>query len=329
MDTTKTSEKDSLNGWLSVFKSQASKALMLAIILLIIMGSLRPDQSLGLYPNEYWALKSKWHHCADMVFAGDSRVLIGLSPAELNKSFENERIYNYGFGGTWFSEKYLDAVEKVLDPQSNNKTIILAITPHALTERFNDAGNFFETHRLSEQDKFMHIHFARIMYFFEPLSFKEALEGLIPTVADSHTTRTYYKDGWISMHKEPIQAKREVKRYRGFYTKRIVIPENVSRVLKYVADWKNQGIKVVGFLFPTCKQMYELENKISGFNEKEFIRRFEEAGGNWINVDQTAYTSFDGSHLQQESAERFSNDFVKLFNKAMNGQINQLTKKNQ
>jgi len=309
------------------FKRANLQDVILAIILLIIMGSLRPDQPLGLCPNKYWALKSEYHHCADMVLAGDSRVLIGLSPAELNKGFKNKRIYNYGFAAAWFSEEYLDAIENVLDPKGKDKIIILAITPHALTERKEGAGNFFEADNLSEWNKFMNIHFPKIMNFFEPLSLKDALEGLIPSIAKSHTTKTYYKNGWLSIHREPIQTKRELKRYRGFYNERLVIQENVERVLKYVVEWKNKGIKVFGLVFPTCKQMYELENEISGFNEKEFISLFKEVGGCWIDVDQTAYTSYDGCHLQLEAAVKFSNDFAELLNKAWNDQTNPLTKK--
>jgi hypothetical protein len=291
------------------------------------MGSLRPEQSSGLFPDQYWALKSRWRNCADIVLAGDSRVLIGLSPVEMNKTLKNKRIYNYGFGDTWFSGKYLEAVENVLDHNSNDKTIILAITPHSLTKRYDNTGNFFEKLGLSEQEKFMHIHFGRIMHFFEPLSFKEALEGLIPAMADSHTIRKYYRDGWISVHKEPAEETRESKRYRGFYTERTVSSENISLLMQYIAEWKSRDIKVFGLLFPTCKPMYELENQLSGFNEKEFISQFERAGGKWIYVNQTACTSFDGSHLQQESAERFSNDFTELLYKVWNDQPSRLTKK--
>lgn len=319
MDTTKISEKDSLKKWLNILKGQTSRTIILAIILLITMGSLRPDESSGLFPDQYSALKSRWRHCADIVLAGDSRVLIGLSPAEMSKTFKNKRIYNYGFDSAWFSEEYLKAVEDVLDPQSSERMIILAITPHSLTSRRDGKSDKpFEVPVLSRQDELFNRYLARIMHFFQPLSFKNALEGLIPAIADSHTTRKYYEDGWISVQREPINESRNSKRYRSYYTDRTVAEKNISSLLKCITDWQSRGIKVVGVLFPTCKEMYELENQISGFDEKEFASRFEQAGGKWISVDQTKYVSYDGSHLQKDSAVRFSNDFARFLYEAQN-----------
>ena len=56
--------------------------------------------------------------------------------------------------------------------------------------------------------------------------------------------------------------------------------------------------------------MVELEKELSGFNQAEFVDAFKEAGGIWIDIDPTAYDSFDGSHLQSQSALELSRDLA-------------------
>ena len=84
----------------------------------------------------------------------------------------------------------------------------------------------------------------------------------------------------------------------------------IENLMKFTSRWTKSEIRVYGFLVPTCKQMVEIENELSGFNQAEFIAAFKKAGGIWIEFDPTAYDSFDGSHLQSESALEFSHDLA-------------------
>ncbi len=302
--------KKTLSKFRYLWSDRTVRTLILTVILIAIMGLSRPDRDHGLYPSEYWARKAGWEQCADMVLAGDSRVLSALSPIEMQRYFPGTRIYNYGFGGAWFSKQYMDKVEELLDAKVENKTIIMGISPHSLTKRPAETGNFYEIHSMSNRDRFMHIHFAALMRFFDPLSFSAAIDGTFPSLAESHTERTFFADGWIAVHKEPSSKKHAIRKYAGFYEERVVDPCNIENIVKYVKKWTSQRIKVYGFIPPTCPEMYELEAAVSGLDEQYFINRFETAGGIWINIDPAAYHSFDGSHLQDDAALQLTRDFV-------------------
>ena len=57
--------------------------------------------------------------------------------------------------------------------------------------------------------------------------------------------------------------------------------------------------------------MVELENRVSGFDEPAFAAAFQAAGGLWIHdLDQAAYLSFDGSHLDETAARQLSRDLA-------------------
>ncbi len=303
--------KNIANALKFLFIDRTARTLLLAVLLMAIMGSSRPVKSHGLYFSEYWAIKGSWNKCADMVLAGDSRTLAGLSPHEMNKYFPGARIYNYGFGAAWFSSEYMDKVESLLDPNSKNKMIIMGISPHSLTKRDPDTGDFFGIYSLSNRDRFISIHLAALINFFDPLSFKDALKGIFPSLAENHTERTMHADGWIAAHREPASIKHAVKQYAEFYKQRLVDPCNVANVYRHVRKWSNSGIRVYGFIPPTCKEMYELEIAKSGLDKERFIKGFEASGGAWIETDPAAYPSFDGSHLQDDSAIQLTNDLCK------------------
>ena len=299
-------EKPEAISWRQVLKDRTYRTIALSLLLIIGMGLMRPDKPAGMYPKKYWAKKIGWRHCADAVLTGDSRTLMSLSPAEMRKVLDYDRILNFGFGANWYARKYLETVEEVLDPKSNNKAVMMGITPHSLTYRTRGIGHFLNFIQVSKQDIYFDVHLAALLNFLDPMSFHDAYQGLFPSLAPTHTRKEFFADGWVSVHKEPTGKRREVKRYQGIFKKRQVSQETIDILLEFVTKWSNSGIKVYGFKLPTCKEMVELENNVSGFNQSEFVEAFERAGGVWIPVNEDGYDSFDGSHLQDIGALEFS-----------------------
>lgn len=286
------------------------KTLIVSVLLIVGMGMLRPDKPVGMYPNQYWATKIRWRHCADVVLTGDSRTLMALSPAEMQKKLTDRRIFNYGFGANWYSLEYLEAAENVLDPRSGKKTIIMGISPNSLTQKARQVGNFAELRERSKQDAYLDIHFAAIVHFLEPMSFRDAFQGMFPSLAETHTRKEYFADGWMAVNKEPAGGRNEVKRYRKIYEQNQVSDRTIENVISYVSKWTNSGIRVYGFPPPSSREMVEMEKDMSGLNEAEFVAAFRKAGGMWIPVDQSRYASFDGSHLEDDAALQFSRDLA-------------------
>jgi len=284
---------------------------MLTVLLIAIMGSSRPDRSHGLYPSEYWARKAQWEQCADVVLAGDSRTLIGLSPVEMRKHLTGSEIYNYGFGGVRFSSRYMDEVEEILKPDSENKIIIMGISPYSLTKRSAATGTFTKVQSMSDVDLFLNIHFAPLIYLFQPISFNKILRQFNPSCARVHKEKTFFANGWLAVYKEPVSKRKALRNYEMYYKERQVDTNSIDKLVGYVEEWVQQEIKVYGFIPPSCEKMYELESEMSGLDKEYLIKNFREAGGIWIKTDKCAYDSFDGSHLQDYAAIRFTKNFCK------------------
>ncbi len=291
---------------------RTTATILLAIILIVIMGNLRPKEDIGIYPKQYWASKIHWKQCADAVITGDSRTLMGVSPEELQKKLNYRCIRNYGFGANWYSREYLEAIESLMLPQADRKAVIVGFSPHSLTCRSDDSmGNFIELRQMSKQDAFLDIHFGALVHFFEPMSFRDAAHGLFPAIAPTQTVKEYKQDGWVAVHKEPTVLD-EVKRYRGLFEQRQVSQEVIHNITDFVSKWTAQGIRVYGFLVPTCREMVDVEEQLSGFQKESFIESFRVCGGEWIDVDLYGYKTFDGSHLQDEAARKFSADLAAM-----------------
>jgi hypothetical protein len=81
----------------------------------------------------------------------------------------------------------------------------------------------------------------------------------------------------------------------------------VDYFVRQVALHASEGITVVGFRMPISPQLREIERQHSGMDWSGFVSAFEAAGGVWLGsfVD-SGFETFDGSHLTNVDARRFS-----------------------
>jgi len=296
-----------MNKLKQLLKDKTFITLLLSTVFIVTMGALRPGKHLLLYPNEYWVHKSLWAQCADMVFAGDSRVYAGISPQALKGIIDIEHIYNYGYSANGYSQDYLQSLENLLNPKSTSKTIVLGISPHALTEQTLITNGFKEHRYNSKYDIFMHTTFPGILQFFEPMSFKDAKQGLYPENKNHELIRTYHADGWIASTLTP-ENNSYVKKYETYFTQYNVSNRIIDNIINAVSHWSSLGIKVYAFRPPAAAEIVTIENHLSGFDEQLFIEKFNQAGGTWLQTNLTSYHTFDASHLTKEEAVRFTKD---------------------
>lgn len=290
----------------AVRQDRTVRVMVLAALLVIGMGVLRPDEITGVYSEVFWVEKTRWARCADVVIAGDSRVGVGVSCAAMTEYLPGLRIYNYGFNANGYSADYLTAVDRVLDPASARRIIVLGITPRSLGES-SGAQNFFTEYRkASSADLMLSRCFGPMLRFVEPMSFSDAWRGLIGDRKHTRQIRRYHRCGWIASAQLPERIDQKLDNYRAEFQENPVSDQVVAQLIEAVRRWGKAGLSVFAFRPPTTAAMVELEDMYSGFNQQQFTEAFEAAGGVWIRLDQTGYRSYDGSHLRQDAAEALS-----------------------
>jgi len=296
---------------ISILKDKTFITLLLSIVLILCIGALRPEKQTKLYPKQYWVLKSQWTKCADMVFAGDSRVYAGISPEHINTTVANQRIFNFGYSANGYSKKYLAAIDNLIAPESISKTIVLGIAPHTLTEETLTVNGFTDHQYTSAYNIYMQTHWPRFMYFITPMSFKDIKHGLIPKSQEKQFTREYHANGWIASKLTPENTVYE-KKYLKYFKENKVSDRIINNVIHQVKLWHSQGIKVYAFRPPASPNMIQIEDNNSQFNQDQFIVKLSNAGGIWLDLNTTQYHTFDASHLTKLEAIRFSQDIGNL-----------------
>lgn len=292
-------------------KNRTTKVIGIALGFIIFLGMVKPPYewvNSGVNRKQFWINKRfDSEGKMDIVLAGDSRVLRGLSPSAISEFLPGRRIINYGFDANGYTAAYLEAIESTLDSLSDNRAILLSITPQSLAPRASRRNGFLSISQKGDYDLFVDRHLARYIEFFRPYPLEYywyKLRGVRQTLY----TQNFQPDGWIASYKEPEDTLYQIRRYQGRFDNNQVSDEIVNRLNKFVKHWSNQGIDVYGIRLPTSEPMLTLEDSASGFNESSFKIAFIDAGGKWFGIPSGLYKSYDGSHLHEESARRLSQE---------------------
>jgi len=290
----------------------------LSCLLMFAIGSTRNPEAKGVYEGRFWLMKFHWRNCADVVLSGDSRVCSDVSPAEINQYIPELRVFNYAFDGVGYYKEYLDSIPKVLDPQSNRKVIILGITPRSVITSAITNDHYKDSKRRTKyHSNAILASLDRLLQLLQPMALREIFCVFFPGKNQQHFFRYYSPDGWVERHIVPEDPRALVEPYRETFIRNQVLPETIHELLQCIRKWRQAGIEVYGFRPPTTNEMLEVENSFSGFDEQSFVASFKDAGGVWLEVRQTAYRTYDGSHLNPDAAKAFSRDLARIISDSM------------
>ena len=269
----------------------------------------------GLHDDAFWALKVNWrNHDADVVIAGDSRVLTAVSTEAMHPHLGDRRIINFAFLGVGYGPDYLAAVRAALDTSADRPIIVLGISPRSFTEGACEQKWFGPRYRQHFLQRQLLKRCSSILRFARPMDHADLMITL--GLADPPGKRNdlyFHSDGWQSA--DTNQPHRDaLDEYRTKFDPDDEGPVSsavIGGFIETVRSWRAEGIIVYAFRTPSCADMVAMEDEISGFDEADFVRRFAAAGGTWLPIDQTAYASYDGSHLDVRSAPAFSADLAR------------------
>lgn len=260
--------------------------------------------------NRYWIAKTNDQKQYPVVFGGDSRVFRGVSPRHFSEAFGPWEAFNFAYWSNGMGRIYLEGMESKLDPRSDLRMIVLGVSPHSLTPSAARCDHYrFEKARSREQ-VLQNYYLAKVQEVFAPYKALE-LAGKITGKSKPNNYRiTYHQDGWVESYWLQPDTAYSAQFYEEIFTGNQVSEEVIEGLLEFVKRWTGMGIRVVGFRPPTSQTIRMLERTRGGFEEADFVKRFEEAGGIWISLDNDAYATFDGNHLEHRSAMRLSADLA-------------------
>lgn len=266
--------------------------------------------------ESFWMEKTFPHQKYSMVIVGDSRGYRGISPQAMEEVLKDFKIHNFSYSSGGLSSNLINHVLHYLDKKAEKKVVVLAVTPHSLTREASKNAHFFENLKKGPEnifDKYITHFFKNYFYAYK---FDEALKllgGKKVKVKNIDYQQKYFDDGWVASSKRQPTLE-AISIYRDIYIRYQVDPKVVSSLMATVKKMINKGIEVIAFRVPTSREMYQLEQEISGFDEAQFKELFKNAGGQWISLPAEG-TTYDGSHLNESSAIEFSKKLAEKISK--------------
>lgn len=305
-----------------MFKDRTVRTLALAAALVLLCGWLKPKPSLQdreLERNKFFARKVLWGPQFDIVLLGSSRTYCNVSPKAMQKFLTGYRIANFGFSGENMSPLLYREGQNRLDPESSRPVIVLGIDAAGLRAE-PDTGSHLamECHR-GYLEQLVRRWVSPQLKFFTPTRPSDIYRALLRRPYQSNDHTVWHEDGWAATWQDSEDLPEKLRELRRTIAQKEAgtlepyrLPAGgIDRLLEQVRRWRQQGVAVFAFRPPTMADHWRFEEWFYQFDQPAFVRRFEEAGGIWIDLPPSdRYHTYDLSHLTLDSAVRFSEDLA-------------------
>jgi len=300
-----------------LYSERSVRSLLMALALILLIGILlsgrrEPGHESDLVETRFWALKTRFlkpEH--NVVLCGDSRVYRGLSPAAMGSALPDLKIVNFGYSAGGLDRLMLKSAEALLDPEAKVRIIVLGVTPSSLTPAAAENEQYLSIMRKPFSEVFESVFFLPVKTFLTPIFPRDVINLFSGTKTKSNGYhKIFYDDGWVASWYDVPRPEEQLSSYRARFASCRVSSDLCRDVLQVVREWRSRGIQTIGYRPPATRAMVALEDSMSGFREAEFIQEFRNAGGIWLSFNLDDYVSYDGSHLDADSAKKLSRDLA-------------------
>ncbi len=286
--------------------------LLLVAVYVVLVQLIREEPDMVAYKNDkFWITKTFSEKTYPVVFGGDSRVYRGISPAEFEDEFPGMEGVNLGYSSNGYHPEYMKFMHSRLDKSAESPVIALGISPFNFSKRGSRSDHYKQQRNDRKKEEIIqYMYFYNFTRFFQPVDFLKTF-GLEKKIDGFWNYRLiYHFDGWMESYYLQPDSLKMLNSYKVTFTDNEYNEESLGMLCRQVRKWTDEGITVVAFRTPATHGVRVLEDSLSGFLINPFISQFQDAGGNWIEVDRTKYNTYDGSHLDHISALQFSRDLA-------------------
>lgn len=290
------------------------RALALAVPIVIGVGLARPRtettlEKLGVHPAKLWAEKARTRGTVEIALAGDSRVYIGLSPGEMRQALPARRVQNLGFSGVCLCGPYLEFLEQALDPSARDRVVVLGVTPHSLTGHAARDNGYLAELRRPRTEVFERRFLLPVLDFVEPFPVDDLGRrwlGAGETRPAQRVVQRFHADGWVASTSEPPRPELALREYRTVLATWKYDAARLEELAAFATRLRGEGVRVVAFRPPSSVAMRRLEDDLGQYDEPQVRARLLRAGAEYLGFADDAFSSYDGSHLEEGSARSLS-----------------------
>jgi hypothetical protein len=252
--------------------------------------------------DRFWAQKTFAPAVYDIIIMGDSRTYRGVTPEIMEKKLPGMKVLNFGYSNGGLNPTMYKMAVKKLSIKNSKKVIILGVSANCITGYTQKNEQFWQEKKRHPEDIFERLYLDGKLYHFSATSPEGLREYFKKKTTTSYYRNEYHSDGYVESEKFPVDTMEAIPSYTDDFSHFKVDERIVDDLINQVKDWSKLGITVIGFRPPTTTPMRALEDTMGLFNESAISYRFNEAGGHWVKLNPSEYKTYDGSHLEKESA---------------------------
>src|SRR6185312_15559259 len=281
---------------------------LLIIAVFVSLYSLLMNQfSNGTSQNEkeqqiFFAHKFLDHDQFHCVLAGDSRVYRGLNPVAFEKTLGIKTI-NLGYDSAGYGPDFFQLIDDRLSKESP-RYLIIGISPHSFTPRATSNGQLVEYEKMPPAEARSILHPTLLDKYFPAISLRKLQKHNNEDAGDKALIEEHFSNGFAPAQMKKNDPTEAVKSYTAIFKEQTFSQDAEDLLIKKVKEYTSSGVTVFGVRMPTSKEIHTVEDELSGFNEQEFVTRFQSNGGHWVKIPTKNYETFDGSHLVPSSADQ-------------------------
>ncbi len=286
--------------------------LVLALVLIVAIGAIKPRTPLpgqGSPVDEDHLFLAKTHERSrhDIVILGDSRALRGIAPAELESNLTSHSALNLAYNSGGLNPEIYALADRRLDTRRGG-VVVLAVTPLTLLRSKAANPQLAQFRSVPPDEVFLKTRLPRFVKFFEPLTAGPLVVRAFDIQLRSLHFESFHRRGWIATNEVPPDTAEALPLYAANLKDKRVDPELIGALVAQTRRWTANGTHVFACRPPTTRSLRALEDSLTGFDEKLMSSSFIAGGGHWLAFPMDDYATYDGSHLREAQARRFSRD---------------------
>lgn len=282
-----------------------ARTLLLAALMVGLLSLVMPKNKEKYLADMFWTRKTFAPAKYQIVLLGDSRIYRGISPELMEEHLPEMSILNFAYSNGGLNDEMFRAAEAKLSSRGN-KVLVLGVSANTITGFTLNNEQYRQELTRPREEILERKYLNPLLYWFSATS-PEALK----TSLDKNQELAYYRseyhmNGYVESDKFPVDTTEALPSYQKDFSKYQVNEQLLETLFRQVKRWHEKGIEVIAFRPPVSAGMRQLEDSAALYNEAAIKAGIEAAGGYWLDVDTHAYATYDGSHLDKPSAEKFS-----------------------
>ncbi len=282
--------------------SKQMKALLVLVpsVFLLMFALLPKLPSSPMMRDAFWANKVNKVDQYDIVYVGDSRVYRGIDPAVV-ESISQLKGFNLGFSSADIDGLLISMAKEKLNA-NGAKIIVIGVSVNGLLDRPKELSNehLKSVLKWTEKDKLIKQYAYPHLTMFD----QRAVSDLYKYIKGEQYFENYnIHNGFAESNKVPVDSNEALPLYVEEF-KTAVSTQKLHDLNKQLQSLVKEGYRVVLLRMPISNEMYQLEESktqlLSAFLDSCKSKSIE------VITPYGHFSTYDGSHLQAESAEELS-----------------------